>query len=628
MALVNFKKGLRAGLPATYSEGTFYVTTDERAIYLDVSNEARIRLGDFQEFATLAALTANTNPSTTALYYVSDINCLAKWNGSEYVQINRDTGATSIEVTGSGNAVTAAVYDATNRKITLTKGATYMTSSDVDSKISAKVGDLGDKETVKAYVDAKTEGIATDAALSELQQDLAAAEADIDALQADSHAHSNKAELDKIADGDKAKWDAELGAKAAVDAIKDGESIDSFADVETALAGKQAAGDYATKTEAQGYANAKDAAIAEAKAAGEDAQADVDALAAKVGTVPENKTVVGMISEAQAAATYDDTEVRGLITAEASRADTAEKANAAAVAAAQAAADAAQADVDVLVGADANKSVRTIANEELAAQLIAENAQASMDTLEEIAAWIQSHPDDAAAMNASIEALEAIVDGIGGEGEKATVVAYVTDAIEALKIGDYAKAADLAALATSVEAMEGKVSGWDDAASKKHEHANKALLDTYTQTEANLADAVAKKHEHANAAVLNGITAEKVELWDGAQDDLAAAKTELEGKISAEETRAKAAEKTNSDAIKAISDDYLKAADKTALEGKVSAEKTRAEAAESGLSERISTLEDIDHDAYKDYADQAETDAVNTAKSYTDGLLTWGSFGA
>ena len=39
-----------------------------------------------------------------------------------------DTGATSIEVTGTGNAVTAASYDATTRKITLTKGATFLTS--------------------------------------------------------------------------------------------------------------------------------------------------------------------------------------------------------------------------------------------------------------------------------------------------------------------------------------------------------------------------------------------------------------------------------------------------------------------------------------------------------------------
>ena len=43
---------------------------------------------------------------------------------------------------------------------------------------------------------------------------------------------------------------------SAIAAIKDGATIDSFKDVEDALAGKQAAGDYATRTEAQGYANA------------------------------------------------------------------------------------------------------------------------------------------------------------------------------------------------------------------------------------------------------------------------------------------------------------------------------------------------------------------------------------
>ena len=79
-------------------------------------------------------------------------------------------------------------------------------------------------------------------------------------------------------------------------AIKDGTSIDSFKDVENALAGKQAAGDYATKTEAQGYADAKDEAIAAAKKAGDDAQADVDALAGKVGEVPADKTVVQTLS--------------------------------------------------------------------------------------------------------------------------------------------------------------------------------------------------------------------------------------------------------------------------------------------------------------------------------------------
>ena len=50
--------------------------------------------------------------------------------------------------------------------------------------------------------------------------------------------------------------------------------------------------------DAKTYADGKDAAIAAAKKAGDDAQADVDALEAKVGTVAEGKTVVGMIGEA------------------------------------------------------------------------------------------------------------------------------------------------------------------------------------------------------------------------------------------------------------------------------------------------------------------------------------------
>ena len=93
----------------------------------------------------------------------------------------------------------------------------------------------------------------------------------------------------------------------AITAIKDGASIDSFADVEAALAGKQATGDYATNAQAKGYADAKDEAIAAAKKAGDDAQAAVDALAGKVGDVAEGKTVVGLIDEAKTAAVSEAT---------------------------------------------------------------------------------------------------------------------------------------------------------------------------------------------------------------------------------------------------------------------------------------------------------------------------------
>ena len=90
MANVLFKKGLLAGLKdAPIKEGTIYVTTDERAMYLDISNSQRIRLGDFIEVADVDSLpTAGANVS--ALYYAAAENVLAKWNGSAWVQINPD----------------------------------------------------------------------------------------------------------------------------------------------------------------------------------------------------------------------------------------------------------------------------------------------------------------------------------------------------------------------------------------------------------------------------------------------------------------------------------------------------------------------------------------------------------
>ena len=161
MANVAFKKGLLASLPSTRTEGTFYVTTDERAIYLDVDGSTRIRIGDFQEVANIAALASIQNPNATALYYAAAENVLCKHNGSSWVKINLDTGATSIEVVGDGNTVTAASYDPVTRKITLTKGATHTTADDVDAAIELAIGELGNKEgdtpyaNVKDYVDTK-----------------------------------------------------------------------------------------------------------------------------------------------------------------------------------------------------------------------------------------------------------------------------------------------------------------------------------------------------------------------------------------------------------------------------------------------------------------------------------------
>lgn len=86
--------------------------------------------------------------------------------------------------------------------------------------------------------------------------------------------------------------------------------------------------------------------------------------------------------------------------------------------------------VNTLIGTDTGKSARAIAAEELAKQLIPDGAKESLDTLAEIAAWIQAHPDDASKMNQAIAALQAkTVLGTYMDGETAkeyaTVKAYV-----------------------------------------------------------------------------------------------------------------------------------------------------------------------------------------------------------
>lgn len=203
-----------------------------------------------------------------------------------------------------------------------------------------------------------------------------------------------------------------------------------------------------------------------------------------------------------------------------------------------------------LIGEDTGKSARTIANEELAAQLIGENAKESLDTLAEIAAWIQSHPDDASAMNQAITALQTKVD----TGDK-TVSAYVTAAIEALSIGDYAKAADLTALAGRVEALETTVAGLGDLATEDIVSEDNLSAELKEKINASSEG----NHSHNNKAVLDEITAEKVAAWDAAEqnakDHADGLNTAMDGRMQAVE--GKAHEHANKDVLDGITTDVV-----------------------------------------------------------------------
>ena len=89
--------------------------------------------------------------------------------------------------------------------------------------------------------------------------------------------------------------------------------------------------------------------------------------------------------------------------------------------------DAQSTKLSALIGGDENMTVRAIAAAELAKQLVPENAQESLDTLEEIAAWIQAHPSDASEMNEQIQANKNSIDGMSS-----AISSHTTD-IQGLK---------------------------------------------------------------------------------------------------------------------------------------------------------------------------------------------------
>lgn len=155
MAKVSFKKGTKAQLDTTAKvEGQLLITTDEHGLYLDVSSDSRIRISDFKQIDKFTELPNPANADESALYYVKDVDLLAKWDGSQWHQINKNTGATSIEVVNSteieDNKVLIAAYDENSRKITITLTDNLATETYVTEKIQEiqqEEGTLGTRVT-------------------------------------------------------------------------------------------------------------------------------------------------------------------------------------------------------------------------------------------------------------------------------------------------------------------------------------------------------------------------------------------------------------------------------------------------------------------------------------------------
>ena len=148
---------------------------------------------------------------------------------------------------------------------------------------------------------------------------------------------------------------------------------------------------------------------------------DIDA---KTGEVPEGKTLVQMISEAQTAASYDDTQVKADI-----------KANADAIA---------------ILNSDETVagSVAKTADDRIAAALL--GADADFDTLKEMSDWLSEHSDSAATMNTAIQDNTAAITKLNGDVNTEGSVLYKI-AANAPKIATVDTAGIVKSVASTVE---------------------------------------------------------------------------------------------------------------------------------------------------------------------------------
>lgn len=146
--MIKFYRGLVSNLPTTGDNGALYITTDEGAIYYGTGTGMK-RLGDFIQVDNVAALPEKAHES--CLYYCVAENILAKWNGTDWKQINKQPTAEELKtLLGLGDLA-------------------YLSEVSEDNLNSA----------LKEKINVAVEG---------------------------NHAHLNKDELDKVADGDVEKW--------------------------------------------------------------------------------------------------------------------------------------------------------------------------------------------------------------------------------------------------------------------------------------------------------------------------------------------------------------------------------------------------------------------------------------
>jgi chromosome segregation ATPase len=270
--------------------------------------------------------------------------------------------------------------------------------------------------------------------------------------------------------------------------------------------------------------------------------------------------VAGNLATETAAREKLDTDLRALITAEETRAQNAEKGLA-----------------DEIAAVDA------------ALKLAVENNTEGMDSIKELATWVNTHGSEAEGMT---NAIEKNADDIAQEiADRKAAITGVNSAIESangkitgLETRMGTAEGKITNLETAANAVAGQISTAVDAEKTRAEAAEKKLTD-------DLQSEVTARTNAVNTINTNiGTVPEGKNLVGMISAAEAAAKADAESKINPLAAR-----------VKAIEDDYLTEADKTELAGLITDEATARASGDAAT--------------------------LQSAKDYTDSKLTWNAWG-
>ena len=474
---------------------------------------------------------------------INDADAAGLQSAKDYAKEYADGLATNYEPAGS--VATAQQTLQGNIDAVETKANTAQNEVDALELLVGTLPSGTTATTVVEYVNKKTEGIATDAALAELQGQLNGVQGEVNTIKGDYLTSTDKTELSDAIAGEKSRAEGiEGGLRTDVDAIKADYlkaadktelqgNIDAVAeDVADIVADYLKAAD---KTELEGKIDLKaaqtalDAEIERATGVEEGLQNQINLIMNN----PETKDVIDSISEfTQYIADHGEI-------AEGFRTDINKNAEdiAAEVKRAGEAETSLSGRLDTLEAIDheAYVAADTALKTELTTEI---NKKADTTALE---AAVQTLEGADAGQVSRIEALEAKF-GTGEGNVDSKIATAKQEAIDAAAADATTKAGNAetaakghadslnTAMNTRVEALE----------AIDHDHSNKAELDLIVSGDkAKWDEAYTKRHEHSNKDVLDGITAAKVTAWDAAEGN---AKTYADGLNTAMDTRVKAIE--------------------------------------------------------------------------------------